>query len=191
MASRVIPLGITSFLKASLKNLLRPVACPMSVVPALGHRWSSLLSLCVPSFYSLGSVLQLLTLPSSSGYRYLYLTDALPSLSLVSSRADALLPRLSWPLLSTNTCRMRMSSLLPRRMLGRRRNSWRMLCRRWLLVPSLVDALLPRACGPSSWQMLCRHGRLVFVGGCFAAVAAGCSYVLSGWMLCHHGFVYL
>jgi len=44
-------------------------------------------------------------------------------------------------------------------------------------VPSLVDALLPRACGPSSWRMLCRHGRLVFVGGYFAAVAAGCSYV--------------
>jgi hypothetical protein len=26
-----------------------------------------------------------------------------------------------------------------------------------------------------------------FVGGCFAAVAAGCS--LSRWMLCHHGLV--
>jgi hypothetical protein len=46
------------------------------------------------------------------------------------------------------------------------------------LVPSLVDALLPRACGPSS-------GHLVFVGGCFAAGAARCSYALSGWMLCH------
>ena len=28
MASRIVPLGATSFLKASLKNPLRPVACP-------------------------------------------------------------------------------------------------------------------------------------------------------------------
>jgi hypothetical protein len=54
------------------------------------------------------------------------------------------------------------------------------------LVPSLVDALLPRACGPSPWRMLDRRGHLVFVGGCFVANAAGCSYALSGWMLCHY-----
>ena len=59
------------------------------------------------------------------------------------------------------------------------------------LAPFLVDALLPRVCRPTSWLMLCRRGRLVFVGGCFAAVAAGCSYVLSGWMLSHYSFVYL
>ena len=58
-------------------------------------------------------------------------------------------------------------------------------------VPSVADALLPKACGPSSWRMLGRHGRLVFVGGCFATVAVGSSYVLSGWMLSHYSFVYL
>ena len=35
------------------------------------------------------------------------------------------------------------------------------------------------------------RGRLVFAGGCFAAVASCCSYAFFGWMLCHHGFVYL
>ena len=56
---------------------------------------------------------------------------------------------------------------------------------------SSMDALLPRVCGLTSWKILGRRGRLVFIGGCFTAVATGCSCAFSGWMICHHGFVYL
>ena len=58
------------------------------------------------------------------------------------------------------------------------------------LVPSLVDALLPRATVPTSWRIIYHRGRLVFAGGCFPC-CTGCSCPFSVWMLLSHGFVYL
>jgi hypothetical protein len=56
------------------------------------------------------------------------------------------------------------------------------------LASSLVNVLLPIVCSPSSWRMLCRRGHSVFLGRCFAVIAAGCWF--SGQMLCQHGLIY-
>lgn len=49
MMSRVVPLGVTSFLKELLKNLLWPVACPRVVSLIRGScRWLPLEFLVVP-----------------------------------------------------------------------------------------------------------------------------------------------
>ena len=159
MASRIVPLGATSFLKASLKN---PVWSSSFVVPAVRSWRSSSLCLCVPSFYSLGSVLQLLTLPSSSclsnGCFVVVVVGLLSGIWCRECHGRSPL----WILCHRG-------SLFPRRMLCRRRNSWRMLCRHWLLGPLsgrcfvaesvwtlfLADAWPPWSLG-LRWRRLCR-----------------------------------
>jgi hypothetical protein len=103
--------------------------------------------------------------------------DALPLLLLASSLADALLPRVSWPLSCTDA--------LPSGRLGGCFAAF------GSLVPLSGRCFAAEGVGLTSWWMLGRHGRLVFSGGCFAAIAAGCCCVFSGWMLCHHGFVFV
>jgi hypothetical protein len=93
----VLPLGVTSFLKASLKDLFASFR-------VVGSWWSSSLYPYPPMFYSQWFLLQQLTLPSSSGSHsgcfavIVLLADALPPLALASALADALLPSVSWSL---------------------------------------------------------------------------------------------
>jgi hypothetical protein len=64
MESGEVLLAVINFLKASLKNHLRLVAKATIICGlcwAVGHWWSPLMCLCVPSFYSHGFVLEHLT----------------------------------------------------------------------------------------------------------------------------------
>ena len=105
MASRVLPLGITSFLKASLKNRLWLIAFPSCgrCRPWLPPSRSILVDLLVVPVCAL-ILLALVYLAALDIVIVVYRSraDALPLLLLVSSLADALLPRVSWPLPSTD-----------------------------------------------------------------------------------------
>jgi hypothetical protein len=108
---------------------------------------------------------------------YRSLADALPPLSLESSLADALLPRVSWPLPSTDTLLFGASLLLPRRMLGCWRNPWWILCHRWLFGSLSSRCFAAESVRPRS-----------LLGGCMAAVVTWSS--LADALPSLHGFVY-
>ena len=105
MASRVLPLGVTSFLKASLKNPLWLIAfasCGRCRPWLLPSRWILVDLLAVPVCALILLTLVCLAALDIAVIVYHSRADALPLLLLVSSLADALLPRVSWPLPSTD-----------------------------------------------------------------------------------------
>jgi hypothetical protein len=157
----VLLLGLTPFLKASLKNHPWLIACsPGSPLPlrwsmlvprvvTVGSEWSSSLCLSVHIFFSQWPVLQLLTLLLSL-HLLDSLVDTLPPLSLVSSLVDALLLRVvAGP--PVDALPQWASSLLPRRMLGHRWNPWKMLCRRCLFGPFFGRCFDARSVLALSW----------------------------------------
>jgi hypothetical protein len=146
-----IPLGVTSSLKASLKNRESPMAhrsslwSPSSVVAGGAPRCAlSLIALVCPA--TLGIVVVV----------YRSRADALPLLLLASSLADALLPRVSWPLPCTDAlpsgrlggCFAAFGSLVPL--------SGRCFVAESVWAHFLADAWPPWSLG-LLWQMLCHH----------------------------------
>ena len=125
---------------------------PPFVVPAVRSWWSSSLCLCVHSFYSLGSVLQLLTLASSS-----CLSDGCFVVVVVGL----------------------FSGIWRRESHGR--SPLRIFCLgvassptdAWPSAELLADALPSLDFGSPLWQMLCCQKRVdPLLGGCLAAMVA-------------------
>jgi hypothetical protein len=168
MASRVVPLDVTSFLKASPMNLLWPVAC--SSFGRRGVRRScrrrapgevlSCACVCICST-AMGcpAALDLAGVVTSGCFaaNAFFIDGCFAVVVAGPSLADALL-RIGRPPLQM-FCRR--GCLLPRRMLGHLWIPGRCFAALDSLAPSLVDALLPRVCWPVSLRMLCRCGRSV------------------------------